>query len=169
MFFRDGKFKGITFIDYDSEKAASNAVLTMNNFVLRDFTVNYSFQIFVFRLQKTIHLLQIAVAISNPPPKSDTPRPFNAKPSSLPGMRAPPPRRYVLTSYRNILLPLDTKTRLFLHFHSDAKPRLSFIPTSVQRNVPKPSPPADGSNETNGGTASTSKSNDYFRQLMNKK
>lgn len=52
---------------------------------------------------------------------------------------------------------------------SEAKPRLSFIPTSVQRNVIKPTSTATATNGNSGDKPSTSKSNDYFRQLIAKK
>lgn len=39
--FRDGKFKGMAYIDFETEKAANSAVETMNSFVLRDFTVKF--------------------------------------------------------------------------------------------------------------------------------
>ncbi|XP_031626863.1 squamous cell carcinoma antigen recognized by T-cells 3-like [Contarinia nasturtii] len=117
---KDGKFKGIAFIDFESDTAANKAVETMNSFDLRGFT--------------------IIVAISDPPPKStDNARPMNFNSNTLPSLRGP---------------------------RSDAKPRLTFIPTSVQRNVAKPS---TSSNGTTGTEPTTSKSNDYFRQLLNKK
>lgn len=41
--------------------------------------------------------LQLIVAISDPPKKQDTPKPpINFRPSSLPGMRAPQPRRFAI-------------------------------------------------------------------------
>ena len=42
------------------------------------------------------HWSQLIVAISNPPKKQDTPRPLNFKPSTLPGFRAPQPRRFAI-------------------------------------------------------------------------
>lgn len=56
---------------------------------------------------------------------------------------------------------------MFFLFFSEAKPRLTFIPTSVQRNVSKPA--VSDSNGSNGEKPTTSKSNDYFRQLLAKK
>lgn len=121
---------------------------------------------------------QIIVAISNPPPKPDTsvPRTFNPKPTSLPGFRGPAPRRFeihIITEHtifnslnQFIVLTADPIFVFTLFIFSDAKPRLTFIPTSVQRSVQKPS---TSSNGTNGGDTSTPKSNDYFRQLLNKK
>lgn len=36
------------------------------------------------------------MAISDPPKKQDTPKPLNFRPSILPGMRAPQPRRFAI-------------------------------------------------------------------------
>lgn len=62
---------------------------------------------------------------------------------------------------------MKAKIKNIIHsLSSEAKPRLTFIPTSVQRNVSKPAPAGDSNGSDN---PITPKSNDYFRQLLAKK
>lgn len=127
MLFRNGKSKGIAYIEYENEKSASNAVMKLDQVKFRD------------------HILQ--VAISQPPPYQ------GAKPSVPPMFRS--------------LKGFGKRTNREATDPSIMKPRMSFIPQSVQKKL---------QSTKNGGMAPppaeelTKKTNDDFRKMiLNKK
>lgn len=175
--FRDGKFKGLAFIDYESEKAASKAVATMDSYDLRGLKVRDENSHFLFILFKCI-LFSLWLFLAHcghiwSTKKAGRTQTTQLQTGHITWFQSTTAQKVKQTRPNWIDLHFSLISISILIFRSDAKPRLSFIPTSVQRNVSKPMQPAasssNGGNEAQGSTASTSKSNDYFRQLLNKK
>lgn len=94
----------MAYIDYEVNNAANKAVATMDSYTLRGLKVRksffkcylqYSHVNILIKYDLFRSILQIIVAISNPPKKQDAPpKPLNFRPALLPGFRAQQPRRF---------------------------------------------------------------------------